>query len=734
MPDGDSLNFDYLGAKKAGYSDQEIQDHLKQKYNFQFDITGAKNSGYSDQEVGDYLRSTKPPSANPIANEIDNSKNFLQQTYDQNADKTLYNMLEDKYIKGETTRLIKEQSLGVRGEPFKMRFPDEVKKEVQLNKDLINQNPDLARPVIKRIAKDNPDQATAIKKAMYLADASKRDHSTAVVEHNANRIASGDLDYDIDNKQVVKPTGFLDQVFRGIKQHSDAMDTYDFVTSHNDHDIINKLESDSHKYDPDTPVYKPRNSGTSLGSEILNTAAAAGSVIGGNAVPMAKMELPRLLAPVPVVGEAAVGAGMVWGASDFHHTAYANTLQQVYSELRQKKVEPEEALAKAKEEAEFSGNLAAAQGLVLSAAGGKIGKNAEFKPVNYKPGFISALKDIGHNSSELIKSLTPDVEVQSAIAGGVKAIENAHQGKPMGEGVGDAMIGGALFMAGLGVLRAPEVFLNKKAYNNLVEGYSQAPPEVVDKGLAANVQHGNLTTDEAVSIKNEIENHKAANEGKVDVHSPLTPEAEQVLRDVEDSGVPKVMTKALEKIAKDNGIEPAKPAEGKEPEELTPQKVINRLKKRQEEVKLPETFEKKSVSVIKPEENQAPNIVNLKSEDHAIQEPQTSGILQHPQEGVGGEGGGRERVEPSQQGNEPSQISPEKANQDQANVQEKIKGLEAEREAKVREVGKPDVKMDFVSPEELVKSKDPVANKAKHNEIKGKFKELKQLIDCLWLA
>ena len=68
MPGNDNIPFDYQGAKSAGYSDQEIQGFLKDKYDFQFDITGAKHSGYSDKEIGDYITNYKPASTQgPIA-------------------------------------------------------------------------------------------------------------------------------------------------------------------------------------------------------------------------------------------------------------------------------------------------------------------------------------------------------------------------------------------------------------------------------------------------------------------------------------------------------------------------------------------------------------------------------------------------------------------------------------------------------------------------------------------
>ena len=59
MPD--KIPFDYLGAKKAGYSDDEIQQHLAKEFSFDFDIVGAKKSGYSDMEIADYILSAPTP-------------------------------------------------------------------------------------------------------------------------------------------------------------------------------------------------------------------------------------------------------------------------------------------------------------------------------------------------------------------------------------------------------------------------------------------------------------------------------------------------------------------------------------------------------------------------------------------------------------------------------------------------------------------------------------------------
>jgi hypothetical protein len=57
--------FDVDGARKAGYSDDEIIQHLSSSRNF--DVDGARQAGYSSQEIIDHLSSAAPPTGDPNA-------------------------------------------------------------------------------------------------------------------------------------------------------------------------------------------------------------------------------------------------------------------------------------------------------------------------------------------------------------------------------------------------------------------------------------------------------------------------------------------------------------------------------------------------------------------------------------------------------------------------------------------------------------------------------------------
>ena len=75
------------------------------------------------------------------------------------------------------------------------------------------------------------------------------------------------------------------------------------------------------------------------------------------------------------------------------------------------------------------------------------------------------------------------------------------------------------------------------------------------------------------------------------------------------------------------------------------------------------------------------------------------------------------------------------------NVPPEVKGepekitqpIELSAEGKTTEIyaEKPDLKLELVSANDLVNSKDPIGNRERHNEIKERYKKLRQLIDCL---
>jgi hypothetical protein len=71
------------------------------------------------------------------------------------------------------------------------------------------------------------------------------------------------------------------------------------------------------------------------------------------------------------------------------------------------------------------------------------------------------------------------------------------------------------------------------------------------------------------------------------------------------------------------------------------------------------------------------------------------------------------------------------ANVGSSEDKEVISKLEAERDAEIERVVKPNFNLVLASTQELVDSEDPIGNREKHNKLNERYKALKSLIDCL---
>ena len=474
--------------------------------------------------------------------------------------------------------------------PVPLRLPSQVEADRQ--NFVANSDDHSARQVLEEIKRQNvknpvfgsktvadPDLNKNIDAANYTLDATLRPHSETVVSHNINRIKSGDLTYDGTTKQLVKPEGAVPSLFRQMTEHSKAQDEYDFLTTHSQDDVIKHLEEKAANYDPDAPVYKPNGALASIAGMFGSNASqmaklGAGSLAGR----LAGASEPELSLPIAAITTMGVGSGI----EDFFKTQYAQTLPQVYTELKNKNpnANPVDIYNEAKHQAQISAGLAMGQGIVMGELGGK---KPEFNPVRYNDGFIPALKDIVKNGSKLVGSSAKNAIGPSALAAGAKAIENISQGKPATQDGGDAAAGNFMFMMGMGLLHAPGI-LTKGARANLMEGYSKAPEELVNGALTSHTMLGTMTPEEATATKQEITSHAALNDKKLDPFSPLNQDGKDLLESIENGNKP-VLNKDLLKIASDNGI---KPEEG---QELTAKGIVEALQNKKRGAKLPDTFE-----------------------------------------------------------------------------------------------------------------------------------------------
>lgn len=529
------------------------------------------------------------------------------------------------------------------GQPVPLRLTDRMKADRLNYQTAAVDNPDMMRPVLKEAKRQYPQDAPQIDNAMYVSDAANRPHSDAVVKYYSDQIKNGDLQYDPVNKQLVRPVGMWDGLFQGMTDHAKAIDDYNYYASHSDKEVIDRLNQKSADYDPDMPVRKA-----------LSGLGSVGNLIGNSISPLVKMSGPGFLTGglataaelgAPEIGLAvAAGStlGVGAGALDFHNTVYANKLPEAYRDYKEHHpgASDTDALNYAKQEANFSGALAGIQAVLLGK--GSEGKAAT-QAVRYGAGAKKVFSDIADNIIPHIKKAVPDIAMQGGSGAIVQAMENLHQGKDIGKNVTEGAVSNMLFAAALHAVKAPDILFSEGARTNLMGALAKAPPDVVHDQLERAVRMQTMTPEKATQTMREIEAARVNNAGKPDTTSPLTPEAEDFLKDYEIGNKPLSPNRDLLKIAKDNGIE-TKGEEG-EPD-LTVQQIVNRLKKKQSEVSLPETFEKP------PGIPEAPNYTPPKKENDAVQESETGTVLQREPGQTGSPGSERPGVEPSQQGEE----------------------------------------------------------------------------------
>lgn len=58
--------------------------------------------------------------------------------------------------------------------------------------------------------------------------------------------------------------------------------------------------------------------------------------------------------------------------------------------------------------------------------------------------------------------------------------------------------------------------------------------------------------------------------------------------------------------------------------------------------------------------------------------------------------------------------------------------LEKERDEKIRQVMKPEIKLELLQTKDLVDSKDPIGNKEIHDNIKERYKDIREIVECLF--
>src|SRR5262249_28732090 len=100
------------------------------------------------------------------------------------------------------------------------------------------------------------------------------------------------------------------------------------------------------------------------------------------------------------VGEvAAPWVAAAASSPEFYKLGYVSSLENEYHQLRNEGINPDEALAKAKEKASFDAKVDVAQGIVGTAVGVRMG----LKPGEFSPTFTNSIKNIAIHSGKWLK-------------------------------------------------------------------------------------------------------------------------------------------------------------------------------------------------------------------------------------------------------------------------------------------------------------------------------------------
>lgn len=578
--------------------------------------------------------------------------------------------------------------------------------------------------LLEKTAELKPEKKAAIQKSLYILDVANtlgNDEQSAArtkkIEKNAKGIEKGDLTYDARTGQLLRPTGLVGSAIEGFKQKEKLFSDYDFLkNTDNNAAIAMQLDDDRMNHDPDEPIPVPKGklSEITQGLGSMPLKPLAGGLIAG--------------AVNPVAG---VAAGAAIGARENAKLEYAATFKRIYYELLDQNPQMSDAeKAVAVEQARKQAEQSAEVGAVVGGAMGLIGTNLGLRTA--LPNFSEPFKKAAIN---LIKQSGGQGLLAGAIgAGGEllknKLAQNIGINRPIDEGVGQAIEANLLMTVGLAAAIKLGKGVTGPAYKSILHGLSKVPDEVIAQHLDEKVQNGEITPAAADNAKAEISNYKGLDQlipdditedarFKIQDKIKKRAELEQKLENTDKAFHEpikekiKSLNEEIVGLSKEKA-EPAKPdislpkEKAKEAsefaEELLHEGLISDMYEsaiKKDPVGFWKTIadqannldesgkpnaEGEAGSAEQAARDQfgdtvvdyakelfpAPEIVEpINTTEHAIQEQSAGGVLQHPQEGVGEKGGGRERMEPVEQGEIPAGAQPEEG-QNNAQGQEGI--------------------------------------------------------------
>jgi hypothetical protein len=413
---------------------------------------------------------------------------------------------------------------------FQPKHPDEPVTPEDVNTFLegAKTDPTLGRAFLQHVAQNKPDKAKSIQAATYINDAANRlqnepggDQKQGKVFQNAQKIAKGELHYDVQSGVLTKPEDVWHSIATELQQKNKAFADYDLFSSASPDQAIQELEKRRSEHDADEPVPVPEGFVGELAGGMAGQpfkGLAAGKVAGG-----VTALIPGGQEFAPAV-DRFVSAAV--SSNDFRKMSYAHSLQQNYNQLRNDGLSPEDAYKKANGQAKDESMVDAVAGAAMMYGAGAIGE-LKLPSFNLSGGYVNAVKTalkqgakgIGEAGAVgLIQGAGEDVKNQLADAKGIERKGD----------IGEAIKNGTLFTLGMAIVAKGGSLISGKAKSQVLQGLSKATPEQVDAELGNQILEKHITPEEAVTAKKEIEEHRTLDAG---IPENVTEEARAKIQD-----------------------------------------------------------------------------------------------------------------------------------------------------------------------------------------------------------
>lgn len=476
----------------------------------------AAESGKAGESLQQKLDKKYSESVAKINEELENSDDVIrkmirsgryqqaqQQGYNQFAEKPRSDMPATAMLANIKNRVIPPET-ATQDQPV-------TPEEVYAKRDEIFNDQQQVRNLVNQIAIHKPEKSKELQTAMYAADAMQRMKEKPdigiKVNENLHQLEKGNLKYNAVTGQLNEEEGFLPSIVTGVRERTKQLNDYDLFQIP-DNDLMEIMEQRRKNVDPDNPVKVPKGAGEigqMLGMEwssllqgiAINT---AGTLAAGATGGLSRAAAPYLTA--------------AFTAPEYYKRGYATAFERTYNEARAQDKNPEQALALAKAQAETEGKYDAAQGIVASIVGSRIGIK-ELPKYNLSGTFKNAVNSFLQSSKHFAVGTTVEGLTGSLIAGYTqerKDIEAQEKGlfRNTEQDIRDAVTGMLTFSLALGAMtHFGKGIVDPDTYKKIRYFLGKQEKEKVDATIGDMVLEGQMTQEDADNIHKELEQQRA---------------------------------------------------------------------------------------------------------------------------------------------------------------------------------------------------------------------------------